>query len=135
MRQYEDPEDWPEVELLKASILFHKQEAERLQGEIPDNIVCSVFKISTVVIRDMLCAKHTKIAGEMIELIAKIAKATSDHILEDFEVSNLKVEAVPKNIVEMSAVKDYMDALPRELEKNQKVIKDCIDIYNTLDAF
>lgn len=71
----------------------------------------------------------------MIELIAKIAKATSDHILEDFEKSNLKVESVPKNIVEMSALKDYMDALPRELEKNQKVIKDCIEIYNTLDMF
>lgn len=66
MKQFEDPEDWPDVELLKASILFHNKEAERLSGEIPDSIVCSVFRISTVVIRDLLCAKHTKIAQEMI---------------------------------------------------------------------
>ena len=35
----------------------------------------------------------------------------------------------------MSAIKEYMEALPKELEKNQKVIKDCIEIYKTLDMF
>jgi hypothetical protein len=64
MAQYDDPENWPDVDTLKASIIFHQAEEKRLQGEIPEEIVCSVFKISTKVIRDMLAAKHKKIAGE-----------------------------------------------------------------------
>lgn len=54
MAQYDDPENWPDVETLKSSIIFHQEEEKRLQAEIPEEIICSVFKISTKVIRDML---------------------------------------------------------------------------------
>jgi hypothetical protein len=64
MKLYEDPENWPEVDALKNSIEFHLAEEERLQGEIPEEITCSIFKISTKVIRDLLSAKHRKIANE-----------------------------------------------------------------------
>jgi len=117
MAQYEDPENWPEVDTLRASIIFHQNEEKRLQGEIPEEIICSVFKISTKVIRDMLAAKHAKIAQAQIELIAKIAKATSNNIIEEFEKSSIKVESVPKNIEELSQIRDYMNNLPKELEK------------------
>ena len=62
MKQYEDPENWPEVDVLRSSIIFHRAEEERLQKEIPEEIICSVFKISTKVIRDMLAEKHKKTA-------------------------------------------------------------------------
>jgi ADP-dependent phosphofructokinase/glucokinase len=42
---------------------------------------------------------------DTIDLIAKIAKATSNKILEDFEKSNIEVENVPKDIEELSATK------------------------------
>lgn len=64
MAKYEDPENWPDVAELKASIIFHQAEEKRIQNEIPEEIICSVFKISTKVIRDMLAAKHKKIALE-----------------------------------------------------------------------
>jgi hypothetical protein len=62
MKAYEDPENWPEVDVLRASIIFHQNEEKRLQGEIPEEIICSIFKISTKVIRNMLAAKHKQIA-------------------------------------------------------------------------
>ena len=135
MAKYEDPENWPDVAELKASIIFHQAEEKRIQNEIPEEIICSVFKISTKVIRDMLAAKHKKIALEQVELISKIAKATSNKIIEEFEKSNVKVESIPKGIEELSSIKDFMTGLPKELEKNQKIIKDCMEIYATLDQF
>ena len=57
---YEDPEEWPKVDVFRSSIIFHKAEEKRLQGEIPEEIIYSVFKIITKVIRDMLAAKHAK---------------------------------------------------------------------------
>jgi len=60
----------------------------------------------------MLAAKHKKIAQDQIELISKIAKATSNKLLKDFELANIKVEGVPKNIEELSTIKTYMQGLP-----------------------
>ena len=50
-------------------------------------------------------------------MISKIAKATSNKILKDFELANIKVEGIPKNIEELSSIKVYMQGLPTELEK------------------
>ena len=92
MEPYEDPENWPEVEELKSRVLFHREEEKRIEKEIPEEIICSIFQISTKVIRDMLSVKHRKISNEMIELIAKIGKQTARTILDDFEGFNNRVE-------------------------------------------
>lgn len=60
----------------------------------------------------MLASKHKKIAQDQIELISKIAKATSNKILKDFELANIKVEGIPKNIEELSSIRQYMQGLP-----------------------
>jgi hypothetical protein len=108
MEPYEDPENWPEVDVLRGQVIFHRKEEERLQGAIPEEVTVSVFKVSTKVIRDLLAAKHKRIADETIHLIAKIAKFNSNKILDDFEKSNIEVEAEPKDIEELSATKTYM---------------------------
>ena len=58
MEPMSDPENWPDVETLKGQIIFHRKEFDRLNSEIPEEIIVSVFKISTKVIRDNLAAKH-----------------------------------------------------------------------------
>jgi len=135
MEQYDDPENWPDVETLRAQIVFHISEEKRINEEIPEEIICSVFKIATKVIRDNLAAKHRQIAQDTIELIAKIAKRDSIKLLADFDKYNEKVEAIPKNIEELSAIKDFMNSLPAELEKQSQAIKNCMKIYETLDQF
>jgi dynein heavy chain len=66
-------------------------------------------------------------------LIGKIAKAASATIQENFEKYNVKVESIPKNIEELSAIKDFMQSLPNELAKQQATIKSCMQIYETLN--
>jgi len=41
-------------------------------------------------------------------LISKIAVATSNKIIKDFDVANQKVEGQPKNIEELSQIREYM---------------------------
>ena len=117
MAVFDDPENWPEPDELKSSIIFHQNEEKRLQEEIPEEIICSVFKISTKVIRDLLASKHRKIADDKIELIGKIAQDASAKILKQFEEYNMNVEKVPKDIEELSQIKDLMQSLPNELNK------------------
>ena len=66
MLQYEsdDPLEWPDVDTLKATIMQHQEREKELENEIPEEIICSIFKISTKVIRDTLMAKRKKIANE-----------------------------------------------------------------------
>ena len=135
MAQYDDPENWPTVDELRGFINYHKAQAKRLMEEIPEEAVVSCFKIHTNTLRDLMCAKHNKIADEMIELIAKITKQTSNKILKDFELRNIKVEGTPKGIEELSELKDYMNGLPMELEKTKTEIKNCMKNYYTLDEF
>jgi hypothetical protein len=58
MSVYADPEDWPEVDVLRSDIIFHRAEEKRLNEVIPEEKIVSIFKISTKVIRDELAAKH-----------------------------------------------------------------------------
>lgn len=135
MAKYDDPENWPPVDELRGMILTHKREAQRLMGEIPEEKIVSCFKISTKVIRDLMIAKHEKMASAKIELIAKVSKQMANKILRDFEEHNHKVEGTPKGIEELSELKDYMNGLPMELEKKQIEIKACMKNYGVLDEF
>jgi len=119
MEQYEDPENWPDVETLKASIIFHQKEEKRLNEEIPEEKTISIFTVHTKVIRDNLAAKHHKIADAQIELISKIAKQEAIKLLGDFEKFNEHVERLPADIEQLSEIKDFMNGLPNELDKQQ----------------
>ena len=42
---------------------------------------------------------------------------------------------MPKGIEELSATREFMNGLPKELEKRQGEIKNCMAIYEILDQF
>lgn len=50
-----------------------------------------------------------------------------------FEEMQAKIRKPPKNIEELSDLKDYMSILPMEIEKEKKEIKRCMQIYDILD--
>mmetsp|Transcript_9535 Transcript_9535/g.9126 ORF Transcript_9535/g.9126 Transcript_9535/m.9126 type:complete len:82 (-) Transcript_9535:2790-3035(-) len=62
IQKLDDPDNPPDIDVLRKDVIFHQQEAERLSGEIPDYLVVSMFKISSKVIRNNLADKHHKIA-------------------------------------------------------------------------
>ena len=47
----------------------------------------------------------------------------------------MKIESHPKDIEELTALKDFMVGVPNEIEKLQKEIKETLAIYSTLDFF
>jgi dynein heavy chain len=48
---------------------------------------------------------------------------------------NMKIESHPKDIEELTALKDYMAGVPNEIEKLQKDIKECLSYYEILNGF
>lgn len=47
----------------------------------------------------------------------------------------LKIESIPKDIEELTAIRDYMAAVPSEIEKINVDIKLCMNIYDILNQF
>jgi hypothetical protein len=56
-------------------------------------------------------------------------------LIATFEKINMKIESHPKDIEELTALKDYMTGVPNEIEKLQKDIKETLNIYAILDIF
>ncbi len=133
IKKLDDDENPPEIDFLRKDVNFHMKEADRLKSEIPDEIVISIFKVSCKEIRNKLAQKHIKIAQDEIELIAKWAKINANNLIGHFEKMNLKIEGHPKDIEELTALKDYMVSVPNEIEKLQKDLKDCLNIYTILE--
>lgn len=130
-----DPTDWPDVSELQGRIKGHLANIKRLSEEIPEEKTVSVFKISTFVIRDLLCAKHKKLADGLIEVIAKITKRASNELLNNFNNHNIKVEGTPKGIEELDDLKTFMNSIPSLIQKEQAEIKKVMKNYEALDEF
>ena len=64
-----------------------------------------------------------------------MAKSTANNILTLFEKMNVKCEIHPKDIEELTTLKDYMASIPNEIDKLQKDIRECLNIYEILNFF
>ena len=47
----------------------------------------------------------------------------------------MKIEGSPKDIEELTGIKDYMTAVPFEIEKLMGDVKTCTSIYDILNSF
>jgi len=74
-----------------------------------------MFRVSSAGIRDVVAEKHEKIASEIIEIIAKKAKKMANETMEAFDKVNMQIESSPKDIEELSRIKDFMSQVPNEI--------------------
>jgi len=101
-----DEESQPEPSELRKLVVEHTEQAKKLREEIKDSCVVSMFRVNCRGIRDIIAAKHEKIAAEIIELIAKKAKVMANGTMDAFDRLNLAIESAPKDIEDLSAIKD-----------------------------
>jgi len=103
--------------------------------EIPDSIIVSMFQVNVGTIRDEICRKHNTIAEAEIEIIAKQAKRMANETIDSFYKINDKINSQPKDIEELSQIKDFMNGVPGEIEKLDVSIKQGMQVYHILEEF
>ena len=91
---------------LRKLVIEHRETANKLRNEIKDSKVVSMFDVNCRGIRDIIADKHTKIADEIIELIAKRAKKMANSTMDSFDQLNMAIESAPKDIEDLSNIKD-----------------------------
>ena len=94
-----------------------------------------MFNVDCREMRDSLSGKHTEIANQEIELIAKRARTTNAELLKTFKEMQEIIEKVPSNIEELTEIKQYMEKVPIEIKKLKPDMDACLEIYGVLDEF
>ena len=131
----DDAENPAEPEPLRRDVIFHLKEAERLEREIPDSIIVSMFLVDCAAIRKQLSAKHETIAKAEKDLIAKQAKAMANATMEAFQLINEKINSSPTDIEELSAIREFIGGVPNEIKKLEGDIKIGMQTYAILEEF
>ena len=130
-----DEETQPEPIELRKLVHEHRQQAAKLRNEIKDFTVVSMFKVNCRGIRDIIADKHTWIADQIIELIAKKAKKMANETMDAFDRLNLAIESTPKDIEDLASIKDQMSQAPQEIQKLKNEIASGMKVYGILEEF
>ena len=130
-----DEETQPEPSELKKLVKEHTDQAKKLRDEIKDSCVVSMFRVNCRGIRDIIATKHENIAADIIELIAKKAKVMANGTMDAFDRLNLAIESAPKDIEDLSAIKDQMSGAPGEIAKLKNEIAAGMKVYGILNEF
>mmetsp|Transcript_9535 Transcript_9535/g.9123 ORF Transcript_9535/g.9123 Transcript_9535/m.9123 type:complete len:110 (-) Transcript_9535:2427-2756(-) len=59
----------------------------------------------------------------------------ANELLDIFEKMDMKIQSAPKDIEELTSIKDFMANVPMEIEKLATDIKNAMGVYDILDYF
>jgi hypothetical protein len=90
--------------------------------QLPDSVQISFFKIYLKDVVEHLALKYHQTARGLEGIIAKKAKKSTLSLLERFKEFSKTVEHNPNNIEKLVELRDYMSAIPGDLEKIKKEI-------------
>lgn len=123
------------ADALKADIMEHRKEEEKLRNEIPEFVNVSIFQINCKDIRNMYVGKHSQIIEKEVKLIAQKAKEQNYKLSTKFDEINERIRRPPKNIEELTETKKYIAEIPVAIAKLREEINQAMDVYNILDDF
>lgn len=132
MNDYDNPSS---VDEIKADIIKHREEVKRIEREIPESINISYFQVNCKDIRKLFAGKHSSIVEKEIKLIASRARDKNNELSLKFEEMEARVRKTPQSIEELTDIKDFMAALPIEIQKDKVDIQDCVEIYDLLEDY
>lgn len=129
--EMDDNNSW-EVEQIQAEISQIIRKDKLMREKLPENIKVSVFEISCKEMKEFLSEKYQSLQKNLIDMIAKKAKTQSQTIFNNFQLMELKVKDIPKDIEKLTDIRQAISNLPADLEKMKIEMGKCFDIYRIL---
>jgi len=122
-------------EEIKEEVYKYMKEEEAIKESIPEEIHVSCFIINNSSAIKTLTGRYDQLQKNLIELIAKKAREKTQKLTDEFDNLQKEIKTLPKNIEELTKLAALMDSLPRELEKIQVDIDNCMQVYDILEGF
>ena len=83
-------------------------------------------------VRSTLAGKHTQFVKHITELIAQKSRQRTVEMLEEFRKMHKEINKPPKDIEELTQIKDLISRLPGEIEKIKMEIEQNMNTINIL---
>jgi len=103
--------------------------------EVPEVVNVSCFQIHCKEARATLAGKHAKFVTALTELIAQRARDDNLKLLESFREMHKELNKVPKDIDELTKIKDLMGRVPIEIERMRVEIEENLNTFGILEKF
>lgn len=120
---------------LRADIYENMKKEEQIKALIPDSVNVSMFQINCKDIRNFYAGKFQQIVEKEIKLIQQKSKDETHKIAAKFAEITSKINAVPKNIDELTDTKKFISEIGVQIEKLKREIDECMKVYGILDEF
>ena len=108
-------ENQREVEDIREEVESVNKLERELKDLIPESIHVSYFNIQCNELLTHLLDKYQTLSKELIKLIAKRCKESTQRLFNSFEVIKGKIKEQPKGIEQLTELKEYMSNLPSNL--------------------
>ncbi|OMJ85153.1 hypothetical protein SteCoe_13621 [Stentor coeruleus] len=131
----EDEGEEVTVDQLKDEITKHQEMEKKILEEIPETIRVSCFEVHCKEVRNTLAGKHVSFVKHLIEMIAQKARDATVKMLEEFRKMHREISKPPKDIEELTEIKDYISRVPVEIEKMKQEIEQNMSTFGILEKF
>ena len=123
------------VEELRDEIHKHQELEKKILNEIPETIRVSCFEISCREVRSSLSGKHATFVKQITDQIGQIAKDTTMNLLENFKKMHRDISKPPKDVEELTEIKEMIERVPVDIEKMKVEIDNNMNTFSILDKF
>ena len=123
------------VEELRDEIYKHQELEKKILNEIPESIRVSCFEINCREVRNILSGKHAMFVKQITDQIGLIAKETTANLLENFKKMHREIGKPPKDVEELTEIKEMIERVPVDIEKMKTEIESNMNTFAILDKF
>ena len=123
------------VEELRDEIFKHQELEKKILNEIPETIRVSCFEINCREVRNTLSGKHSTFVKLITDQIGSIAKETTNTLLENFKKMQRDISKAPKDVEELTEIKQMIERIPMDIEKMRNEIENNMNTFNILEKF
>ncbi|CAE7327961.1 DNAH1, partial [Symbiodinium necroappetens] len=119
----------------KNCILEQVQKEHEILESIPESIVVGLFEVSCQEIRKTLAGKHRKIQELLLDMMMTKFRDGTQEITDAYAGVFSQLRKSPKDIEEVTAMREYIATIPAEILKMAPDTKRCLDTYSVLEEF
>ncbi|NWT16478.1 DYH1 protein, partial [Vireo altiloquus] len=128
-------QQFPPTQEVVQIVSTYLSEKETLDNLLPNSITIGLFEVRIEHTRHDLSDKHKALATAMLDMLAKTLHSQVQKICEAYEAVSVKMHEKPKNIEELTELRDWLKGVPEQLAVQQQLIEEVMEDYNVMEDF
>ncbi|CAD7943415.1 unnamed protein product [Amoebophrya sp. A25] len=116
-----------------AKHIHEEQDKERaIMESLPESVTAGLYEISVKEARNLFAKKHNTVAAELVKLVDKRYREMTESLLTQYTKIKIALKKPPKDVEELTEIKEYMETVPGELLKLEVEGKKVFDVYDIM---